>query len=126
MILTVSQRRSVPQTLAFIAAAALGTILLAFAARFCLEHRLSWICPLIALFNIPCPSCGSTRAFAALASFELVAAVKFNPLLVLGILALPFLGWAKFMPLTVRKYGWWIFGAAVTLNWIYLFLFLPR
>ena len=103
-----------------------GALITAIMARFCLQHGLAWTCPLIALLNVPCPSCGTTRAFASLANLDLLAAIKFNPLIVLALFALPFSGLLKRVPSGLRQYGWWIFGTVVALNWLYLFLFLPR
>jgi uncharacterized protein DUF2752 len=44
-------------------------------------------CVLKGLTNIPCPTCGSTRALVLLAHGELVAALAMNPLTVLCLLA---------------------------------------
>jgi hypothetical protein len=107
-------------------AVVLGVLVTALAARVCLQLGLGWKCPVMALIEVPCPSCGSTRAFAALANFDLLTALKFNPLIVLGILVLPGLNLFKKVPASLRQCGWWIFGAVVALNWLYLFLFLPR
>jgi hypothetical protein len=52
------------------------------------------LCPFRALTHYPCPGCGMTRAFCALAHFELWRAVRFNalsPLLFLSAL----LAWAS-------------------------------
>jgi hypothetical protein len=109
-----------------------GTILLAtfvtgFVARFLLESRLSWRCPSIILFGWPCPSCGTTRALAALAQFDLLSALRFNPLVIvtLGVAVLaPFLelSWTSFE----RGRGWLLLGVAAGFNWVYLLFFLPR
>lgn len=104
----------------------LGLVVVAAVAKLCLEFGLAWRCPLFALFSVPCPSCGSTRAFAALAGFDLIAALKFNPLIVAGIGMLPLLATVKRWPDWVQRNGWTIFGALVAVNWVYLFLFLPR
>jgi hypothetical protein len=105
---------------------ALSAVVSVIAAKLCLQFGLAWTCPLIALLHVPCPSCGTTRAFASLANLDLLAAIKFNPLIVIGLFALPFVSLLKRVPAGVRQYGWWIFGAIVALNWVYLFLFLPR
>jgi hypothetical protein len=104
----------------------LSALMVAIAAKLCLQYGLAWTCPVIALLNVPCPSCGTTRAFASLANFDLLAAIRFNPLIVLSLFALPFSGLLKRVPSGLRQYGWWIFGTVVALNWLYLFLFLPR
>lgn len=38
------------------------------------------LCPLRALFGLPCPSCGLTRGFCALARFDLAAALHYHAL----------------------------------------------
>ena len=111
---------------AMAAMVALGAVVSVVAAKLLLQFGLAWSCPMMALLNVPCPSCGTTRAFASLANMDLLAAIRFNPLIVLGLLVLPFVGWLKGVPAGVKQYGWWIFGAAVAANWLYLFLFLPR
>ncbi len=48
------------------------------------------LCPFRSLTGIPCPTCGGTRALAALSIGDLGAAIRFNPLVALsamGILA---------------------------------------
>ena len=104
----------------------LAVVATAFSAKFFLEHGLTWRCPSIVLFGVPCPGCGGTRALAALAEGEIIRALRFNPLLVAGLfvsLALPFLKiqWTKRSDL-----GWPVFAVLIGLNWIYLFFFLPR
>lgn len=49
------------------------------------------LCPFRALTHYPCPGCGMTRAFCALAHFEFWRAIKFNALSPLLFLAA--LGW---------------------------------
>lgn len=52
------------------------------------------LCPFRALTHLPCPGCGMTRAFCALAHFEFWRAIKFNalsPLLFVFLLIV----WAK-------------------------------
>ncbi len=58
------------------------------------DEPLWVLCPFRALTHYPCPGCGMTRAFCALAHFEFWRAVKFNalsPLLFLVALA----AWAR-------------------------------
>ena len=43
-----------------------------------LEH-LPIFCPFNDLTGIPCPGCGMARAFLALAEFDFVRALRFNP-----------------------------------------------
>jgi len=42
-------------------------------------------CAFRARFGIPCPSCGATRVGLALAQGELLAALAYNPLFVIGV-----------------------------------------
>jgi len=49
------------------------------------------VCPFRALTGLTCPGCGSTRGLHALVHGDLIAAFKFNPLLVIS---LPFLLYA--------------------------------
>ncbi|MBD0325680.1 MAG: DUF2752 domain-containing protein [Pyrinomonadaceae bacterium] len=51
-------------------------------------------CPFRALTDYPCPGCGMTRAFCALAHFEFWRAIKFNALSPLLFLA-ALLAWAS-------------------------------
>ncbi len=108
-----------------------GVLLLGLVARFLLESELTWRCPSIVLFNLPCPSCGTTRALAALAQLQLLEALRLNPLLVLGFAAaLATSLAASILKIPWRKLngrcGWMLLGGAVFLNWIYLLFFLPR
>jgi hypothetical protein len=86
------------------------------------------ICPFRALTGLACPGCGSTRAMHALVHGDLIAAFKFNPLL---ILALPFMFYAfmRFTNAAIQgrqlkgnqldaKYIWTIFGV-VLFFWIF-------
>jgi hypothetical protein len=104
---------------------AIALALLAFAASFCMRHGIGWSCPMRLLFHIPCPSCGSTRALAALSRFEFVEAFRFNPLLTLTpalCLVIPF---SRKAPLALRGVGWPLLCAALFLNWLYLLFYLP-
>jgi Protein of unknown function (DUF2752) len=111
---------------AWVAVAVVGAVLLAAGAKVCLEYGWAWRCPAMVLFEVPCPSCGSTRAFAALAGLDLLGALRFNPMIVMGVVALPFVGFLKRVVKSWEKYGWGIFAGVVILNWVYLVLFLPR
>lgn len=98
-------------------------------ARFLLDHDLIWRCPSIVLFSIPCPGCGGTRAFAALAEADLLGALRFNPLLICGLifcLALPFTKLMAAFRARRIPLRWPFFGFLIALNWIYLLIFLPR
>ncbi len=46
------------------------------------------LCPLRALFGLPCPGCGMTRAFCALSQFEWLSAVELNALCIPLVLVL--------------------------------------
>ena len=122
----IPQRITVIRAVTIVAGGIAAIVVTGFVAKFCLETGFAWRCPALSLFGIPCPSCGSTRAFAALAQFDLLAAIKFNPLIVLGVFALPLLYFANAVPARWKAYGWPVFGAAVLLNWIYLLFFLPQ
>lgn len=88
-------------------------------------------CPLRTLAGIPCPFCGGTRAVAAVASGEVVEAVRFNPMVVAGLMLVMSLGavavlaphrvqtWARSLTCQSRPAG--IAAVALLiLNWIYL------
>jgi hypothetical protein len=121
-----SQRISLARSVAIAAAAIAAIAVTSIVAKLCLTTGLAWRCPALSVLGIPCPSCGSTRAFAALAEFDLIRALKLNPLMVIGIFALPFLCLESAVPRRWKAYGWPIFGITVLVNWIYLLLFLPR
>ena len=85
-------------------------------------------CPFRAVTGLACPGCGSTRGMHALVHGDVVAAFKFNPML---ILALPFLAWAflRFTNAAISgrrlpanqlkpKYIWTIFSV-VLFFWIF-------
>ncbi len=86
------------------------------------------VCPFRALTGFTCPGCGSTRGLHALVHGDVVAAFKFNPLLVLS---LPFLLYAfvRFTNAAIQgrrlpgnkleaKYIWTIFGVLLFF-WIF-------
>jgi hypothetical protein len=86
-------------------------------------------CLLRSVTGIACPSCGSTRALAALANGDPISALAWNPLVTVGIIAFVVGGlmapaWGRFvgrMP-ELRGVLWVRVGlaAALALNWIYL------
>ena len=81
----------------------------------------------MSIFNVPCPSCGSTRALAALADFNVASALRYNPLFVIGLGAMLLFPLLQRFRWSRRENALWLmFAAAVSLNWAYLFLFLPR
>lgn len=122
----ISQRISVVRAVAVVTIGIAAIAITGIGAKFCLETGFSWKCPALSVFGTPCPSCGSTRALAALAQLNLTAALRFNPLIVVGVFTLPLLYFANAVPVQWKAYGWPVFGAAVFLNWTYLLLFLPR
>lgn len=52
-------------------------------------------CALVDLAGIYCPACGGTRALAALFRFDILASVKYNPIVL--VLALGFIFYEVFM-----------------------------
>ncbi len=92
-------------------------------------------CPMRALAGVPCPLCGSTRAFASLAGLDFMGAVRLNPLVSLaacgGIVWSAFTLLRRDQPLAgVKRWPgapWkWLLVAALLLNWLYLLICLPR
>jgi hypothetical protein len=58
------------------------------------------LCPLKTLTGIPCPTCGGTRAMRALSHGALLAALRLNPLVTIGAIALlPCLAYAAWVTL---------------------------
>lgn len=107
-----------------------GLLLCAFVvsilAREALKNGVGWPCIFLNVTGVPCPTCGATRTFAALAQLDLLSAFKFNPLLAAGavLLALAPFAWKRIS--TVNPRSWLILGGLVLLNWAYLCIFLPR
>jgi len=58
-----------------------------FSAGFSSAPFLSLACPFRAWIGLPCASCGSTRAAAALVEGDLVSALTLNPLATASLLA---------------------------------------
>ena len=115
--------RELPTFLVLAGAAilALGTI-----ARLFLNAHLGWSCPFLEVMHLPCPSCGSTRALAALSEFRLLDAWKFNPLVVTMLAGSPLLLAVRHRLNRFARWGWPLFFGAVVVNWVYLILYLPR
>ena len=96
----------------------LGTVVLighAAGITFCLFRRLT---------VIPCPCCGTTRAFLSVLRGDIVGAVTYNPLAVIVILLGPFALWLmtlrKAWPRSFVVAGKVLAWSAVLLNWAYL------
>jgi hypothetical protein len=88
-------------------------------------------CPFRTLTGVACPSCGTTRAFEALAHGDLSTAFSLNPLAVTGLLA--FVTGGLLAPIWNRRAGRIPdlrgvvsvrvgLAAALIFNWIYLWL----
>jgi len=105
------------------------------AASIGLESATGRSVPLCLFRNVtgsPCPTCGSTRAVLSLSQADVWAALRFNPLVTLVVLALPVriaLLWRRrsSMPLRSRRARWLLPVALVLLgiNWIYVLRFGP-
>lgn len=125
-------RWQVAKRAGLLAAAALALILLAGV----IQHRAIALppCGLKTLSGLPCPACGSTRAFAALATGDVGHAFVLNPLAVASVFVI---GLAALLTcldaalvagrgarrisgaLTPRVLGWGT-GMLVVANWAYL------
>lgn len=88
-------------------------------------------CPVKAVFDLPCPSCGSTRAALALAELDVLAAIAISPLaaaawmmvVVGGVVA----GVMALLDRSPREPEWrltltarWLLGLVILANWVYL------
>ncbi|GBC84931.1 hypothetical protein HRbin11_01368 [bacterium HR11] len=97
------------------------------------------VCLLYTLTGIPCATCGTTRAFQALARGHLLEALRYQPLIMLTVavstaatLADLVAWWAtgrQWLPTALRRLrvSAWTVVALFLINWVYLVLFLsPR
>jgi hypothetical protein len=125
-----SARAPLPRAVAFgWAAAVVGACALAPLA----PHLLSALpaCPLRDATGWPCPGCGSGRSLAALAGLDLLAALRWNPLVAVAALGFGGLGLAAAAaelaarplaePRALARATRWSLAAALAGNWLYLF-----
>jgi hypothetical protein len=113
------------QTKMVMALGLLMLLVLPTTARVCLDFGFNWPCPMRTLFEIPCLTCGGTRALAALTQLDLPEAIRFNPLVAGLALGGPFIApLNRWFVGDVRRIGAFILILAF-LNWIYLILYLP-
>jgi hypothetical protein len=118
----------------------LGFVILAFGVQLAVRWQIPFPqCMLRKFTGIPCPTCGCTRSLLAWSNLDLPAAFRFNPLffvLCVGVLAWFGLWgierltgrvwlerWAARVP---RGTIWKIFIALALVNWLYLWLKLPK
>lgn len=126
------------------AAATLGAVLiLLLMARF-YDHLpvKSPGCSFRTVTGLPCLACGGTRSMMSLSRGEVVASFQFNPLVFLGVVAVPawfgisiwkvLRGIEPGPPMSSReraRANRWILAflvAAALANWVYLVNFLPK
>ena len=103
-----------------------GTVGLVLCAQFALSQGFALPCMFLSVTGIPCPTCGSTRALAALGQLDVLAAVRLNPLFVTSMACVPVaaVGWKR---ITKMGTGFWVcLAGLVLLNWGYLWFYLPR
>ena len=90
-------------------------------------------CPLLALFGVPCVTCGGTRALVALVTGDAFQALAWNPLVALGgltaigwlpLATLILVGWLEppRIPTVIPVAGRRAIVAGFALNWGYLLL----
>ena len=120
----------------------LAMVCLAAAVRLALHWELPLPgCPMREFTGVPCPFCGATRSCAALAGLDVLGALTWNPLVGVGaILGFIWLVLCTVLPrsaadrLRQRGRAWvasvpargGVVVAAPLVNWIYLWLRLPR
>jgi hypothetical protein len=132
--------RSNSTRLGWAVAALAGLSALVIGAGIVLQWRLPVPpCTFKTITGWPCPTCGSTRALAALGSFDFTRAAQLNPLMTLLFLGL--LGWSgialweviarrRILSRIRFEFAAWkiilFVLAALMLNWIYVLFTLPR
>lgn len=81
------------------------------------------LCPLHAFTGLPCPGCGMTRAFIALAAGELAVAVGANPFVVVAYPTFVALGALALLPPSMRSRGEaWISRRSGAIGRIYMLM----
>ena len=119
-------------------------LLLLLAGALAVNFAMRWSLPLPFCLlrestGIPCPACGSTRSLLAWTHLDLIAALRFNPLFFLACIGLAL--WTLLR--VVEGFSRWqvserlrervvrlplvrIMAALLAVNWVYLYLTLPR
>ncbi|MBK9139339.1 MAG: DUF2752 domain-containing protein [Verrucomicrobia bacterium] len=95
-------------------------------------------CTTRSLTGVPCPFCGSTRTLMAAARGDLATAAALNPLVFIGLLAIPVwlvalalerLAGRPLLPLSLARWHrvrWgWVLTVVLLANWFYLWRTLP-
>ena len=92
------------------------------------EHAPS-LCMFRTVTDLPCPTCGTTRATLAFARGDVLAGVLYNPFLVTALaigLALCAVQWGfgKRIEITLsprtKRFGWGLVAVGFLTNWAYL------
>ncbi len=91
-------------------------------------------CGLRTLTGFPCPLCGSTRSLVAWSHFDLISALRFNPLLFAGMLSAAAWTIVELIigrPVPFRIDRWprivlLLAGAGFITHWVYLYVTLPQ
>lgn len=114
------------------------------AAALAINLALRWhvplpFCLLREWTGIPCPACGSTRSLLAWSHLDPLGALRFNPLFFLACLGLILWTGAglaeritraplreRLRTMTARRLSVSLALGLVALNWVYLYLTLPR
>lgn len=120
--------------------ALLSLVGLGFGLRLAVQWQVPLpFCWLRKLTGIPCPGCGCTRSLLAWSHFDLVGALRFNPLFFLACLGVG--GWALVWGAGLLTNRSWaaaleqqarrrplgrILAFLAVLNWLYLWLSLPK
>ncbi len=113
----------------------LAVWLLAFALTLIVSHQTDQevgLCQFRALTDIPCATCGGTRAGLSLLRGDLAGALRFNPLVTLalltgGLVCALRVSLRQQMVIEAGRRGWICLTAilivAVCINWVYVIAF---